>query len=62
MKDMLPNIYSAGLNIDYYPTNFIINKNLRSKYDISYRSILIYLKISCQNCSISTVSSSGSTR
>ena len=36
MKDMLPNIYSAGLNIDYYPTNFIINKNDNLIYYIDY--------------------------
>ena len=36
MKNMLPNIYSAGLNIDYYPTNFIINKNDNLIYYIDY--------------------------
>ena len=36
MKDMLPNIYGAGLNIDYYPTNFIINKNDNLIYYIDY--------------------------
>ena len=36
MKDMLPNIYHAGLNIDYYPTNFIINKKDDLIYYIDY--------------------------
>ena len=36
MKNMLPNIYGAGLNIDYYPTNFIINKNDNLIYYIDY--------------------------
>lgn len=36
IKQMLSNIYNAGLNIDYYPTNFIVNKNDDLIYYIDY--------------------------
>lgn len=36
MEDMLPYIYDAGLNIDYYPTNFIINNVDNLIYYIDY--------------------------
>ena len=36
MREMLPNIYNAGLNIDYYPTNFIVNKIDNLIYYIDY--------------------------
>ena len=36
MKAMLPAIYGAGLNIDYYPTNFIVNKQDGLLYYIDY--------------------------
>ena len=25
MRAMLPELYAAGLNIDYYPTNFVVH-------------------------------------
>ena len=36
MKAMLPAIYGAGLNVDYYPTNFIVNKQDGLLYYIDY--------------------------
>ena len=52
MKDMLPNIYSAGLNIDYYPTNFIINKNDNLIYYIDYECNLYDAKWDFDNWGI----------
>lgn len=36
MREMLPRIYNEGLNIDYYPTNFIINMKDNLIYYIDY--------------------------
>lgn len=36
MQEMLPRIYGAGLNIDYYPTNFIVHKEKDQIYYIDY--------------------------
>ena len=36
MKAMLPSIYGAGLNIDYYPTNFIVNSQDGLLYYVDY--------------------------
>lgn len=52
MKDMLSNIYGAGLNIDYYPTNFIINKNDNLIYYIDYECNLYDAKWDFDNWGI----------
>ena len=52
MRDMLPNIYNARLNIDYYPTNFIVNKKDNLIYYIDYECNLYDAKWDFDNWGI----------
>ena len=52
LREMLPNIYNAGLNINYYPTNFIVNRIDNLIYYIDYEYNLYDPKWDFDNCGI----------